>query len=58
MKKKLIAKKYQNGGKPFTLKHNLPFIENIDYSKDPIKITYQYDFNSPVGISVIDMRKK
>lgn len=52
------------GGKPFTLKHNLPFIENIEYSKAtdgylrPDKITYQYDFNPPVGISVIDMRKK
>lgn len=52
------------GGKPFTLKHNLPFIENIKYSKtssgymQPDKVTYQYDFNPPVGISVIDMRKK
>ena len=52
------------GGKPFTLKHNLPFIENIEYVKtnsgymEPVKKTYQYDFNPPVGISVIDMRKK
>lgn len=52
------------GGKPFTLKYNLPFIENIEYAKTksgymfPIKKTYQYDFNPPVGISVIDMRKK
>lgn len=52
------------GGKPFTLRHNLPFIENIEYLKTkagflwPNKRTYQYDFNPPVGISVIDMRKK
>jgi hypothetical protein len=52
------------GGKPFTLKHNLPFIQNIEYVKtnagymEPVKITYQYDFNPPVGISVIDARKK